>query len=92
MKGLLTDTNTGDLLIEKGGIVAGDNTAQVAEHVLIANMGEFKEYPLIGAGILQMRNGTPDKMWFAETAKMLRTCGVPVNQVKISNDGLITLE
>ena len=87
MKGLLIDSGTGDLLIEKGGVVAGETSAQVAEHVLIANMGEFKEYPLIGAGVLQMRNGTPDKLWFAETKKMLRTCGVPVSQVKMSNDG-----
>jgi hypothetical protein len=92
MIGLLIDSGTGDLLIEGGGIVAGENTAQVAEHVLIAHMGEFKEYPLIGAGVMKMRGGTPDKLWFAETKKMLRTCGVAVSNVTMSAEGIITLE
>lgn len=91
MKGILIDTNTGDALIEKGGIVVGDNTEQIAECVLKANRGEFKEYPLIGAEVIKMANGIRDPMWCANARKMLQACGVPVEKITLK-DNIIRLE
>ena len=91
MTGILTDPETGDMLASGGTLAIGDTAGQTAEFVLTANRGEFKEHPLIGAGIEQMTNGIPSPMWCAETKDMLQSCGLPVAQVKIENN-IITVE
>lgn len=74
MKGLITDTKTGDLLIgrDKQGIVT-DCEGQVCESVLLAMRGEFKEFPLLGAEVRQQLGGCVDPFWPQETKK----CCVP---------------
>jgi len=91
MTGILLNTETGDLMVKAGTLVIGDNMAQTAECVLLANPGEIKEYPLIGAGVIGLKNGTPGAMWCADTKKMLNACGVPVSKVSVV-DGEIRLE
>ena len=43
MKGLQTDIETGDLLVERKSAVVTDCDAQTIEAVLLAQRGEFKE-------------------------------------------------
>lgn len=91
MKGILIDPETGDLEIKDKTLVIGDVSTQVAEHVIIANRGEFKEFPLIGAEIYKLKNGVHDVLWAATTRDMLIACGVPVERVIVDGDK-ITLE
>ena len=91
MKGILINPDGGDLLIENKSLVIGVATSQVAEHVIRANRGEFKEFPLIGAEIDKLKNGIKDTFWPARTRDMLNTCGVPVERVVVAGDK-ITLE
>lgn len=90
MKGLLVDEE-GDLIVENGTIKTGENTEQVAHWVVVANRGEFKEFPLIGGEIIKMINGTPDPMWKSNVKNMLFAAGVPVKRIKIEGSN-ITLE
>lgn len=91
MKGLLIDPSTEDLQITGGTIAIGDNTAQVAEAVLQASPGEFKEFPLLGAGIIQLHHGHADPMWGSHAKEMLLAAGVPVKRVLLEGNK-ITVE
>lgn len=50
MQDLLLD-DTDDLLIENGDFVIGISDLQHQEHLLVAQKGDFKQYPDIGVGI-----------------------------------------
>lgn len=89
MKGILIDSETGDLLVENGGLVVGDTETQTVEAVLVANRGEFKESPLIGGEAMQMLGGVVDVMWPGRVKKMLRACGVECERVKVDNGEVI---
>jgi len=91
MKGILTDSETGDLMVRGGSLVVGDNTAQVAETVLLATPGEFKEFPLLGAGACLLHHSEGDPMWAATARDMLRSAGVPVGRVVLEGNE-ITIE
>lgn len=91
MKGILLDPETGDVRIKSGGMVVDENVQQVAEHILRANRGEYREFPLYGAEVLKLRNGIASRMWCADTKQMLRACRVGVEKVSIK-DNVITLE
>ncbi|MDR2652136.1 MAG: hypothetical protein LBC68_07460 [Prevotellaceae bacterium] len=91
MTGILIDSETGDLMINNGAIALGDITSQVVEHVLIANRGEYKEFPLIGGEIDKMRNGNPDTFWRGRIKDMLSACGVNVTRLDVDN-GNINIE
>lgn len=91
MIGLLTNIESGDLQVANSTLTIGETTAQVAESVLRATPGEFKECPLIGAGLDMLRNGNADLMWCANTKEMLQACGVPARSVTFV-DNIINIE
>lgn len=91
MRGILTDAETGELLVKGGRAAVGDTEGQTAEAVLLSNRGEWKEWPLIGAEALQMLAGEPDPMWEQKTERMMRECGCNVTRVRLK-DGEITVE
>lgn len=92
MNGILIDAESGDLLVRHGGVVIGDTGSQIAEGVLVAMRGEWKECPLIGGEVTKMLGGEVDVMWRGEVKKMLEACGLDVQKVSISEDNIITIE
>ncbi|WP_373172643.1 hypothetical protein [Prevotella merdae] len=91
MNGLTTDIETGDLLVEHGAAVVADSDGQTVEAVLLAQRGEFKECPLIGAAVRQLLGGCKDVFWPQETKKMIKAAGVEVNRVKVDADGTVNI-
>lgn len=92
MNGILIDAESGDLLIEHGSVVIGNIDSQIAEGVLVAMRGEWKECPLIGGEVKKMLGGEVDVMWRGQVKKMLEACGLDVQKVSISEDNIITVE
>lgn len=90
MKGILIDTETGDLLLERGAIATGDSEAQTAEAVVRSMRGELKEYPLLGGEAVRQLGGGVDVMWPGEVKEMLRGCGVECESVRV-DDGTVTI-
>ncbi|MEG1581346.1 MAG: hypothetical protein RR386_08825 [Bacteroidaceae bacterium] len=91
MKDILVD-DTGDLAIrqDRQDFVLSDADEDITQRVLVAFKGEFKEFPLLGADIQKMINGTVDPFWNTETKEMLRSCGIPVSSIRfIDNEILI---
>lgn len=57
MNGITTEPGSGDLLIVNGGMIIAGTESQTVEHVLLANRGEYKEHPCLGAEIRKMQHG-----------------------------------
>jgi hypothetical protein len=92
MKGILLDENN-DVIVEHGTMKIGDVDAQIAEHVVTAFQGEYKEVPLLGGNIRKMLNGTPDPFWAGEMRRQLKTqhinAGVDINS---AGDAVVKLK
>ena len=91
MVGILIDPVGGDLLVESGAMQLGDNTGCVAEAVLRANRGEFKEYPLLGAEVVKVLGGEASLLWRQQAQQMLVAAGVPAERVMVDSDGITVL-
>lgn len=92
MNGLITDNETGDLLIENKTAVVTTCEEQVVETVLLSMRGEIKEFPLLGAELRLKMGGNRDAFWPLETKKMIRACGVDVEKVEVDADGVVTIQ
>ena len=51
MNDILTDNVTGDLIFKDGDLVIGFSDFKHQEDLLIAQKGDYKQYPEIGVGI-----------------------------------------
>lgn len=91
MRGMLLDNETGDLMIEAGGVVLGGTEQQTVDLLLQTFPGEWKESPLLGADLYRQLGGHVDKMWAQQTKKMIRACGVEVKNIEICDDGTINI-
>lgn len=91
MKGILIDRESGDLMVERGALVTGDPEAQIAEAVVLAMRGEFKEEPLLGGEAARMLGGGVDVMWAGDVKEMLRVCGVEAEHVEL-REGTVMIE
>ena len=92
MTGLLIDTQTGDLLIEDGGLVVGEISHQVIEHALRAGRGEYRETPMIGAEVAKMQGGITSRLWCAKAKQMCRAAGVEVSRIAYDDENTITVQ
>lgn len=91
MKDLKLDTN-GDLDIVDGDFVIGFSDNQHQEHILLANKGEFKEFPEIGVGIVQMLNDDDYTDLLIEAKKNLQYDGMEINNIKFENGGKLNID
>jgi hypothetical protein len=92
MNGLMTEENCGDLVIECGGCVVAGAEQQTIEHVLVANRGEWREWPLLGGEVRRMQHGIAARMWAARAREMCRAEGVAVKRVTVGETGKIKVE
>jgi len=92
MRDILLDDTTDDLLYKNGDLVMGDPTKQHQKHLLIANKGEYKQYPTVGVGIMNfMMDENPDDM-VREIRREFARDGMVVNDLKINGDGKLTID
>lgn len=89
--GLQTDTETTDLLVHQRAAVVAEASGFIAETVLLAAPGDFKEVPLLGADARSMLAANRDPFWPGNTKKMLRAVGVDVAAINIADTGVITI-
>lgn len=90
MKGILVDDN-GDLMVSGGRLVIGDNRAQVAQHLIGAFAGEYKNAPLLGGNARNMIAGQPDPFWAGSVKSQLKQCLVEAERVAVE-EGEVVVE
>lgn len=90
--GIQIDPATGDLRIDPvrdgsglivRGLAVGEVTAQNQAVILRAAKGEFKEYPLFGAGVEELLGDHGTEGWEREIALQLEADGMTVREVEI---------
>jgi hypothetical protein len=67
--GLQTNTGTADLLVHQRAAVVAEASGFIAETVLLAAPGDFKEVPLLGADARSMLAANRDPFWPGNTKK-----------------------
>lgn len=89
--GLQTNTETADLLVHQRAAVVAEASGFIAEIVLLAAPGDFKEAPLLGADAPGMLAANRDPFWPGNTKKMLRSVGLDVAAITVAETGVITI-
>ena len=91
MKDLLLD-KYGDLNFENGDLAIGYSDNQHQEHILVANKGEYKEFPELGVGIEQILDDDDYISVLIEAKKNLEYDGMKINNIKFEENGNLNID
>ncbi|WP_299713634.1 oxidase [uncultured Tenacibaculum sp.] len=83
---------TGDLLIVNGDFVIANATLQHQEHIILAQKGEYKEFPEIGVGISNMLNDENPRDVITQIRRNFEYDGMEVNQLDFNAKGDIIVD
>lgn len=81
-----------DLLIENGDFVLGDTDQQNQKLIVIANKGEWKEFPEVGVGIQEMLSDDDPTDVLIETKRQLEYDGMQIDDVSLTQDGKLIID
>jgi hypothetical protein len=82
-KDIITDEN-GDIEFVNGDLKIDESDAQHVDHIVTADKGQFRQFPLVGVGIGRLLNGTPNKIEVQQQIKVnLESDGYNVRQITI---------
>jgi hypothetical protein len=81
-----------DLDFGYGDFKIGESSRQHIKHILIANKGQFKANPEIGASIEQMINAEDAMDFLIEAKKNLQYDGLAVNNISFTQDGKLNVD
>ncbi|MDD4395693.1 MAG: hypothetical protein PHQ33_07395 [Bacteroidales bacterium] len=82
MRGIIVDDN-GNLQVQNGTLKIGDNMAQVAQHLITAFTGEYKNAPLLGGNAKRMIAGNVDPFWTGNMKRQLKQALVNVESLRV---------
>ncbi|MBI9055527.1 MAG: hypothetical protein JEY96_17015 [Bacteroidales bacterium] len=92
MDGILQD-DEGDLLVQNGDFVTGDISQDIVADTILALPGDYKTYPLFGAGLRKAFNGKPNVFFAGKLRSQLNAQGIQASKVSINDqDGSIQVE
>lgn len=91
MKDFVFDDN-GDLLIQNGDFVIGESDNQHQLDILLAEKGEFKEFPEIGVGIQEMLSDDDFVEFLIEAKKNLEYDGMNINNIEFTENGSLNID
>lgn len=91
MTDILLD-NFGDLDLTGGDLNISYSDNQHQEHILLANKGEFREFPEIGVGIDKMLSDDDYVPILIEMKKNLEYDGMKIKNIKIDDNGNLDID
>ncbi len=91
MNDILLDTK-GDLSFQNGDVVIGYSDNQHQKHILIANKGEYREFPELGVGIEQILDDDDYISVLIEAKKNLEYDGMKINNIKFEENGNLNID
>ena len=68
-KDIITDS-TNDLIIENGDFKLNESDSQHVEHIITADKGQYRQWPLIGVGISRLINGNINSQSLKQVIKL----------------------
>ncbi len=91
VKDILLDTD-GDLQIRNNDLYVNESDQQHVEHILRANKGHYRQYPLVGIAVDQNLNGSINPQELKQEIKLqLIADNYTVKQIKIDEDFEISI-
>jgi len=92
MNGIMIESETGELAIKNGTLQIGNTDEQNIEMVLLSNKGEFKEHPILGAGLVNYKNSIDRELEITRQIKIqLGLLGYNHKKVSMEN-GVLTIK
>lgn len=82
----------GDLSFKNGDIEIGYSDNQHQEHILLANKGEYREFPELGVGIVQILDDDDYVSVLIEAKKNLEYDGMKISNIKFEENGNLTID
>lgn len=83
-KDIITDTDF-DLSIVNGDISILESDSQHIDHIITADKGHFRQFPLVGVGIVNFLNASSSEQEIRQVIKLqLEADGFSVKQIKIN--------
>ena len=87
-KDIITDTDF-DLSIVNGDISVLESDSQHIDHIITADKGHFRQFPLVGVGIVNFLNSSTEEQEIRQVIKLqLEADGFAVRQIKISGSNI----
>lgn len=87
-KDIITDTDF-DLSIVNGDISVLESDSQHIDHIITADKGHFRQFPLVGVGIVNFLNSSTEEQEIRQLIKLqLEADGFAVRQIKISGSNI----
>lgn len=91
MRGILVDSQTGELIVDNKTLKIGDNRLQVAQHIIIAFQGEYKHAPLLGGNAKKMICGKSNPFWLGFVQSQLQSEGLSVRKIEFEENNTINI-
>ena len=89
---ILVDENY-DLRIENGDFVTGPSDQQHVQHILVADKGHYRQWPLLGFGILRYSKASIDPQAVKKQIDLqLRQDNYRVRQIIVTSDYEISID
>lgn len=92
MMDILLDRETDDLLIENGDFVIGRSDEQQQKLILIAEKGEWKEFPELGVGIDKMLDNEEYNELLITAKKNLKYDGMQIRNISFNPSGKLHID
>lgn len=92
MKGIIINTETGDLKVSGGTLRVADCEHDIVERVLVCVRGELKETPLIGGEATLLYASGYDPLYAGRIRRMLKAVGIDCRNVTTTSEGVITIK
>lgn len=64
---------TDDLVIQNGDFLVDESDNQHIEHILKADRGQFRQWPLVGVGVTRLRNSSVDRVALSQLIRLQLT-------------------
>lgn len=81
-----------DLEIRNGDLLIGESSAQHQQHILLANKGEYKQFPELGVGIMNMLLSEEATSFLIEAKRNFEYDRMRVNEIKFTDDNTLIVE
>lgn len=84
---IIIDKDTCDIVISGGDLLVSKSDQQHVEHILRADRGHFRQYPLLGIGIEKSLKGPVNPQELKQAIKLqLKSDNYSVREVQVSRE------
>lgn len=81
-----------DIVFENGDLLIGQADSQHQKHILIAEKGEYKQFPELGVGILNLLNSEDATAMLIEAKRNFEYDRMRVKELRFTDDNTLIVD